>query len=279
MNIDGWKYYNHAAIPNCYPHKEADITPVNSGAIWKLNRKILFARWITDFDCGCKTDFWACILDRPFDIGKLKAKHRYEINKGNRNFYCKRLNVDNIGEMYSVYIESLEGYNGKIKPLSKQAFIQKWKHYFDYKKVLLLGAFERETDMLCGYACCMDYGKYIPISSMKTRVSKERNGVNFALVYGICKYYEDKLQKGSYLFDGWRNLLHDTEFQPWLEKYFQFRKAYCILHIEYRKPLNILINILYPFRKIVLGKKLRAVLCMEECKRSTEANQLYKAGS
>ena len=32
----GWKYYNHAMIPDCAPHENADMEPLKNGEIWKL---------------------------------------------------------------------------------------------------------------------------------------------------------------------------------------------------------------------------------------------------
>lgn len=36
MQIDRWKYYNHAAIPTTAPHEIPDISPITDGSIWKL---------------------------------------------------------------------------------------------------------------------------------------------------------------------------------------------------------------------------------------------------
>lgn len=36
MEIDGWKYYNHAAIPTTAPHEEPDLLPVKNGQVWKI---------------------------------------------------------------------------------------------------------------------------------------------------------------------------------------------------------------------------------------------------
>lgn len=278
MNIKGWQNYNHTVIPKCYPHEDVDISPISNGMIFKMSPSTLFARYTTDFDCGYETDFWACILDKPLNLSDLKAKRRYEINKANKFFYFGKLSENNIDEMYSVFVESLEGYQAKITPISKAEFKKQWEQQFQLENVLMLGVFERDTNMLCGYAHCIDHGKYIPISSMKTRVSKEKNGVNFALVYGICTYYERNLSRGSYLCDGWRNILHDTQFQDWLEKYFQFRKAFCILHVVYRKPISILIHILYPFRKILRPKRLQALLTMEEWQRNCNKKKEQMVG-
>ena len=34
MSVQGWKYYNHAMIPDGRPDQEPDLTPVENGEIW-----------------------------------------------------------------------------------------------------------------------------------------------------------------------------------------------------------------------------------------------------
>ncbi len=34
--IEGWKYYNHAAIPTAAPHEEVNLEPLNNGSIWQI---------------------------------------------------------------------------------------------------------------------------------------------------------------------------------------------------------------------------------------------------
>ena len=36
MQIDGWKYYNRAAIPQTSPHETPDLHLIESGDIWKV---------------------------------------------------------------------------------------------------------------------------------------------------------------------------------------------------------------------------------------------------
>lgn len=264
-----WIYYNHALISTCWPHEDADLTSLEK--MWSIPEKPLFARWTENFDCGYETDFWACILDKPFEPENLKAKRRYEINKGNKNFYCKKLSCEDTSDMYNVYTESLKGYSGRINIQPKRDFMVQWESVIKNPDMLALGVYERDTDLMCGYAHCIKRDIYIPISSFKTMVSKERDGVNFALMYGICDFYKNDLANGSYLCDGWRNVLHDTNFQGWLEKYFQFRKAYCTLHIQYRGCLKYLIPFLCRHRTFVekiipkrFKKTAEAVFNMQE---------------
>lgn len=36
MQIDGWIYYNHAAVPTTAPNETPDISPITDGSIWKI---------------------------------------------------------------------------------------------------------------------------------------------------------------------------------------------------------------------------------------------------
>jgi hypothetical protein len=113
----------------------------------------------------------------------------------------------------------------------------------------------------------------LPISSLKTVPECERDGVNFALISFIVDYFSTDIKHGSYLCDGARNSLHKTNFQDFLIKYFGFRRAYCVLHIEYRGVVKYVISILFPFRKLIkrcpgkLFHYLYSVLKMEAWKR------------
>ena len=85
-----WKYYLGAAMPDSPPHIEPNISSLKSRSFWnKANwdgAAPLFARWTTDWDCPFETGFWYVIKDTPFDLASVKAKRRYEINKGLKNF-------------------------------------------------------------------------------------------------------------------------------------------------------------------------------------------------
>ena len=93
MSLEQWFYYNHAALPQTPPHIEPDTTCIETGEIWKIpGGSPLLARWTTDFDCGYETNWWYVIKESPFDISTLKAKRRYEINKGIKNFRVVEIN-------------------------------------------------------------------------------------------------------------------------------------------------------------------------------------------
>lgn len=278
MQIDGWKYYNHAAIPTTAPHEIPDISPITNGSIWKSGGGTpLLARWTTEFDCGYETNWWYVIKDTPFDVGELKAKRRYEINKGNKNFHVKEINPKEWGEdIYVVAMAAYVTYPESYRPnVSHDQFVSDVLGWDFYK---VYGAFSVEDNSLCGYACLNKRnleGNYINFTLMKAIPDKERLGLNAAMVNKILADHEDFLNNGGYICDGARSIQHETAFQDYLEKYFGFRKAYCRLNIVYNPKYSFIIKIAYKFRKLLrklefisVIRMANALLRMEEINRN-----------
>jgi hypothetical protein len=249
MNIKGWKYYNHAAIPTGAPHEDIDISPIENGSIWNIEGYPLLARWTSNFDCDYETGFWYVIKDVPFDISELKAKRRYEINKGNRNFDVVEINpIVYKQELYEVTVAAYQSWPAKYRPkVEKDTFIGNISEWNAYK---VYGAFYKENNQFCGYVLLFKEGKYINFSVQRTIPGYEKLAVNAALVYKILIDHDKFLSKGGYICDGARSINHETAFQDYLEKYFGFRKAYCRLQIAYNPKIKWLIKVAYPIRKI-----------------------------
>lgn len=251
MNIDGWRYYNHAAMPSTAPHVEANLEPIKDGTIWKISPgKTFCARWVSDYDCETETEWWYVIKDSMFDISQLKAKRRYEINKGKKNFYVHEIDPKEFKEeIYNIQVESYLSYPEKYRPnVNKDTLfteIDKWKYY------QFLGAFSKENNSLCGYAWLNRDNKYIYYAFHKVIPFCEKSGINAAIVAEVLESHENELKNGCYICDGSRSISHETHFQDYLEKYFGFRKAYCKLHITYPPFIRIFIHIIYPFRKLL----------------------------
>lgn len=274
--MKNWRYYNHAAIPSTAPHEKPDMLPVDNGSIWKINgRTPLLARWTTDFDCGYETNWWYVIKDTPLDISELKAKRRYEINKGIKNFDVKKIEPDNYAdELYNVQIAAYSAYPDKYRPsVNREEFISSVQHWDSF---VCIGAFDRESRMLCGYSLLSEESEtYVDFKVMRTNPECEKNGINAALVEGVLRYFNEFLTQGGYICDGARSINHETAFQDYLEKYFGFRKAYCKLHITYNPRLKWVVHLIYPIRRFFLQMdgigilhSINAVLKMEEIQRN-----------
>lgn len=147
MQVNGWQYYNHAAVPTTAPNETLDISSIADGGIWKIGSTPLLARWTTDFDCGYETNWWYVIKDTPFNISELKAKRRYEINKGIKNFEVKQIDPCEFKEeLYCVQVAAFSAYPEKYRPtVDKDVFI---KGIDNWKEHTVFGVFFRESNKL-----------------------------------------------------------------------------------------------------------------------------------
>ena len=277
MGLDGWRYYNHAAIPTCAPHDVPNLEPIRTGEIWKMAGSPLLARWTSDWDCGQETSWWYLIKDESFDIAALKAKRRYEISKGKKNFEVRRIDPSFFFEqMFSVTERAFSAWPEKYRPhVDETSFgelVAAWSG------LDVFGAFNRSTGLLSGYAQLRDRGDYVEFSILRTDPAEERNAINAALVSGILEYYKDRFDGQFYICDGEKSVRHETAFQDYLEKYFAFRKAYCRLNVQYRSWVSPIVKVLFPFRGLFKGKtntgsQVSGVLKMEEISRSFCSSQ------
>lgn len=248
QELSGWRYYNHAIIPNVAPHENVDLSVIHDGSVWRYYPKAVVARWAEDFDCGYETNWWYVIKDQPFDISTLKAKRRYEINHGNRHFDVKMINPQEYTkELFEVQEAAFSGWPPKYRPkVSFDGFVKSvegWKEY------CVFGAFSKSEGTLCGYALLEKCENYVDFKVLRTNPAFERYGINAAVVYGILKENQEFLSHGGYISDGSRSIQHETAFQEYLEKYFGFRKAYCKLVVHFRPGVELIIRLLYPIRK------------------------------
>lgn len=247
-----WTYYNHAMIPSTPPNIVPDLSPLKDGTIWKLEgKRILLTRWTSDFDCGKETNWWYVIADKPFNLQSIKAKRRYEINKGLNNFEVRKINpADYTEDIYEIQVAAFSAYPEKYRPtVDHDSFIENVSHW---EKENVYGAFYKENGKLCGYSYITIKSNFINFDVLKTIPSYEKFGLNAALVYRLVDDYNELLSNGGFICDGERSINHETAFQDYLEKYFNFRKAYCTLNIAYNPKIKWLVKMLYLFRKLLL---------------------------
>ncbi|EJT6151356.1 TPA: hypothetical protein I9081_001804 [Clostridium perfringens] len=253
--IKGWRYYNHAILPDCAPHKTPDISMMKKKKFWEHdNGKAIMSRWTSNFDCGMETKWWYIIKDDIYDISALKSKRRYEINKGKKNFSVEIINPKNfISQLIDIQKKAYEQYPLKYRPkVNEEKFIEDINSWGENTKIF--GAFSVEDSSLCGYAMIIEFEEYANFAMLKVIPNYEKLGVNAAIISGILENYNSKLVDNYYICDGERALLHETNFQDYLEKYFGFRKAFCKLNVKYRFPISFIILLFTPFEKFLSSK-------------------------
>lgn len=280
MNKNGWKYYNHALIPDAAPHELPDVDSLHRPETWKKREgRVLLARWTTDFDCGQQTGWWYCICDRPFDMQALKSKRRNVIKNADK--YCAVSICDPLeyeGELLELYNDAQNTYEQANRRLTDKnsfhSFLNKISADGDVDFYI---CFLKETEEVAGYAIVKNFSEYAEYQAHKVKPQLEKYQVNAALVKAVLEHYADRLGKNYYVSDGARNINHKTNFQDYLEKYFGFRKAYCTLHIRYRGIMKTAVSMLFPLRNGLkkfdhnkLVHQINGVLRMEEYRRQVD---------
>ncbi len=273
MEIEGWKYYNHAAIPTTAPHENPDLSPVEDGSIWKIDgRTPLLARWTTDFDCGYETNWWYVIKEGPFDLEELPSKERKSIRQALKKSYAKKINFeDYVDDLYFCYMSAHEKYKNADNKTTKESFVPATKDTIEY-----WGAFDFESDKLIGYMTVLPYNAYAEIQSAKFDPDYFKQQASDTLYFTVLDYYLNECKK-KYICSGSRNVNHKTGTQEYKIRRFGYKKAYCNLNVKYNPKVKIMVKVLYFFRKflrkldnITLFHQINGVLLMEEIVRNNK---------
>lgn len=279
-----WCYYNHAIIPTIAPHETVDASALESGSLWRsVGGYPLLARWTTDFDCPEKTDWWYIIKDKPFDFMDVGHQYRKKIRKGLKNFDVQIIDpTQYIEELYQVQMEAVSDYSAnRLMKVDYDEFVS---DMYKRRGGLTFAAFSKEDHSIAGYAYDIPCDSYVVSSVMKTKPSQHHKQVTAALVYSVLDYFKNNLAQGLYLLSGERTIYHPTNHQEYLEKTFDYRKAYCQLHIRYRRGIKPIVACLYAmrgvlkhFNGITLFRQINSVLMMEEIVRRSRDSHSTKA--
>ena len=274
MDIKGWKYYNHAAIPATAPHENPDITPVENGDIWNIDGKTpLLARWTTEFDCGYETNWWYVVRQTPYSMEDVSSKERKSIRQAVKKCYVKKVQLkDHIQQLYDCYYSAFQNYENIGKYGTYEQF-EAWC-VAENETCDCWAGYDAESNRLIGYMTVLVYDDYAEIVTAKFMPEFLNRQVSDALYHNVLDFYLNTCKK-NYVSSGSRSISHITNTQQYKIRRFGYKKAYCRLHIAYNPKITILIKLVFPFRKILFAfdgihliHQLNAVLRMEEIHRS-----------
>lgn len=264
--LTGWKYYNHALVPTCAPHDEPRIEILHTvDNVWQNRGGVIFLiRYTTDFDCEEQTGFWYVIKDTFGGMEELTSNTRRKVRKALKSYDIHIITPEEFRRIaLKIYNGALSNYKVKASTVTQEhidamSFAPQQEYW---------GVYVKGTDEAVAVArnvvtdeCC-DYG------TLKCLPEALHNATYpyYGLIHEMNRYYLQ--EKGlRYVCDGARSITEHSNVQPFLIDTFHFRKAYCRLHIVYRRWMKPIINILYPFRKH-LPLNVRSLLNMEAMKR------------
>ena len=273
-NIPGWRYYNHAAMPTTAPHEQPDLTPLRDGRIWKIGggRKVWLVSYTTDFDMAVETPYWHIIKDGPFDINELSQGYRHKVRTALKRCEVRQIEpADYIEELYDCYHAAFKNYTMPENEMSHEAFARKCQTNNDRK---VWAAFSREDGKLIGQMWCANRGNYTVTVMGKYHPDYMKLRASDAIHYAVLTHYLNELGQ-RYIDSGTRNISHHTGVQDYKEIHWHFRRAYCLLHIEYNPQIRWMIKCLFPLRRVLYAcdcikpvHKVNGIMRMEEIARA-----------
>ena len=126
---------------------------------------------------------------------------------------------------------------------------------------------------LAGYASNYVFGKTeAAYSTLKFDPDHLRKYSSYALFHRMNEHY---LGEGrvSYVNDGFRSILHETELQEFLERNFAFEKAHVGIDAFYRQPYRAILRATFPFRNLI-GRVDDRARAMYELERVVRAGRM-----
>lgn len=244
-----WVYYNRAVVCESNPNDEIMLDTAEQEALFSKYPKAFFIRYTCNCNLPFETQWWHCIKDSEFSLEALPSKKRNVVRNGKKNFDVRIINpCEYVDAFYEVINDANLGY---AKPVAvTMADIQNKCNYLSKRsEAMVFGAFDKETQKLCGYLWVDDFGSYMNMVEQKAMREFERRQINAALMCALCEWCNPRFKDGFIISDGQRNIVHKTNFQDYLIKYFGFKRAYCKLSVIYSKSFKPLVVLAFPFRK------------------------------
>lgn len=245
--------------PHLEEHLSADKVKI------LLRKGGMMVRNAFDFDCQEETCFWYVIKDSFGGMEELSAKMRNQVKRCFRTMRVERITPEYlIKNGYDVYVQAADGYRIKAIPPTREQFESRIKNSPGNE---YWGVIDIETEKLVAFSINAVAAESCDYRTMKAIPEYQKKYAYYGLIYNMNQYYLEE-RKLKYVNDGSRSVTNHSNIQPFLIEKFNFRKAYCHFDIHYKWWLGIVVKCLYPFRKLVPVRQVKALLDMEAMARN-----------
>ena len=258
-----WMKYQQAIVPaTAMP---VYVEPSQEEIIQTIQQtKALFLRYTT-ISQQEKTNWWYMIC-RHYDFQDVSSNTRSKIRRG-----LKRLTIEKISPIwlaehgYNCHVQSYQRYQ-HASPLNRDQF-RAFVLSLQDQPLFDLWSCQKEGDLL-GYLICLQEEDGVFLHTIDLTPEGLRLYAAYAMLHQLLEYYLNK--RGMPVSNGSRSIAHATQMQDFLHK-FGFQKEYAQLHVVYRRDVELVVRILYPFKDLLqrfetipLIHKISAVLSQEE---------------
>lgn len=254
MEIEGWRYYNHAAVPTCLLDESPNLQPLEDGSIWRLTAKNgggknpLLAKYDTNFDCAEETSFWYIIKDGPFVLEELSQKQRHHIRTAQKRCRVEKIvAAEHADELYEVYHAAYSNYDQPDNERSRENFNGRYLHSTED----CWAAFSTENGAMVGFMFCKNMGRYSETVMAKYHPAFQKLQPSNAIHVVVLDYYLNTLGQ-KFVCSGSRNIKHKTNVQDYKLQHWKFRKAYCHLHVVVNPRFRWAVRLAYSVRGVLL---------------------------
>lgn len=223
-----------------------------------------------EWDSEYETSFWFVIKDSFGGLEELSSKMRNQVKKSLKTYDVCRVSADEILQVgFPIFQSAIEGYRVKASRITMEAFRDRIRQGEKAGNVDFWCVYEKETHKAVALAINTLHKDCCEYNTMKADPAYLRNSTYpyYGLIYEMNRYYLQELCL-KYVNDGARSITEHSNIQPFLIDKFHFRKAYCQLQIVYQWWMKIAVNILFPFRKLVPVRSVKAILNMEAMRRN-----------
>ena len=264
--MNGYFLYRHAWRFEGAPHNERQLSDNECKTL--LREGGLLVRNTFSFDKHSESCFWYVVKNQFGGFDELSPRTRNKVRHANESLEYKFVDLDFIRKNgYPLIEETFADYRINDRPMNEQIFNaylnECAQSSFDY-----WGIFDKTTSEFVGFCTvhvwdnCCEYG----ISAVRTQFKHNATYPFYGLYFVMNQYYLEN-QHFKYVTDSARTITNHSEIHDFLIHYFGFRKAYCNLKVYYKWWVWLVVQLLFPFRKIITLPRVKAILNMEAMQR------------
>jgi hypothetical protein len=216
-------------------------------------------------------DWYAVICRRFTDVGDNPSSNtRSKLRRALKNCTVRRLTAEELARSgHDVYLNAHERYLGASAQMSPSAFAAQALATDGFEDVVHHWGVFCEGQ-LAGYSTTYVMA---PVEAsyavLKFHPAYLKRYSSYALLHEMNRHYLED-QRFTYVNDGFRSILHETDLQDFLERTFAFEKVYTTVDVTYRAPVGALVKATFPARGVLgrLDERLRALYEQERIVRA-----------
>lgn len=219
---------------------------------------------------------WYAVICRRFqDVDEISSSNtRSKLRRGLRNCAVRRITAEELARRgYEVYVSAHDRYRGVEPYASEELFRSQTLATEGFEDIVHhWGVFC--DDELAAYSSNYIFGNTEAFyATLKFHPKYLKKYTSYALFHEMNREYLSELGF-TYVNDGFRSILHESDLQDFLEHNFNFEKAYTPLAVRYREPIGAVVRATFPFRRQVarLDRRLEALYEMEAIVRASRQN-------